>query len=316
MRVLVTWGSKLGGTEGIARIVGEGLEAEGIDVMLAPASDVRDLVGFDAVVVGGALYANRWHRAARRFVDRHAAELRRRPVWMFSSGPLDDSADRRTIPPTGQVAVLMERVGALGHATFGGRLTPDAKGFPASAMAKTRSGDWRSPETIRAWASDLARALPAARPRRAIAQPARSLARLVAHAAVGWAACGAVMAGLLRATTFGWAVALHDLFATALFVAIAWHYFRARGARDPAQAALGFVATVALLDLTVVAGLVHRSLVMFGSVSGTWLPLGLIALATWATGAIMSTMPSPERSSPPTPTAPAAPIAPAGRRLS
>jgi hypothetical protein len=52
----------------------------------------------------------------------------------------------------------MERVGAVGHATFGGRLSPDAHGFPASARAKTRAGDWRNPARIRAWAVDIARA--------------------------------------------------------------------------------------------------------------------------------------------------------------
>ena len=31
---------------------------------------------------------------------------------------------------------MMEKVGAKGHVTFGGRLPADAKGFPASAMAK------------------------------------------------------------------------------------------------------------------------------------------------------------------------------------
>jgi len=33
-----------------------------------------------------------------------------------------------------EVAVLMERVGARGHVTFGGRLSADAKGFPAAAQ--------------------------------------------------------------------------------------------------------------------------------------------------------------------------------------
>jgi menaquinone-dependent protoporphyrinogen oxidase len=45
----------------------------------------------------------------------------------------------------------MERVGARGHVTFGGRLAPDAKGFPASAMAKKNGGDWRDAEQVRAW---------------------------------------------------------------------------------------------------------------------------------------------------------------------
>ena len=136
MRVLVTWGSKLGGTKGIARMVAEELECRGVEVAFLPASQLSGVKGFDAAIIGGALYASRWHKAAVHFVERNVEALRHMPVWLFSSGPLDPSADQQSIPPVRDVAALMERVGALGHATFGGRLPADAKGFPASAMAK------------------------------------------------------------------------------------------------------------------------------------------------------------------------------------
>jgi menaquinone-dependent protoporphyrinogen oxidase len=137
MRVLVTFGSARGGTEGLAEMVAAGLREDGLAVDVLPASEVRNLAGYDAVIVGGALYAFRWHRDARRFAKRHAAELRQRPTYFFSSGPLDDSAARGDIPPVKGARALMERTGARGHVTFGGRLSPDATGFPASAMAKT-----------------------------------------------------------------------------------------------------------------------------------------------------------------------------------
>ncbi len=162
MRVLVTYGSARGGTEGLAQIVADGLREEGCTVDLRPPREVRQLDGYDAVVVGGALYAGHWHREARRFVRRHVQELRQRPVYFFSSGPLDDTAARGTIPPVSGVQMLMGRVGAREHITFGGRLAPDAKGFPASAMAKKLSGDWRNADQVRTWAWSIAAALRAA----------------------------------------------------------------------------------------------------------------------------------------------------------
>jgi menaquinone-dependent protoporphyrinogen oxidase len=72
-------------------------------------------------------------------------------VYLFSSGPLDDSASSGDIPPVKGVKALMERVGAQGHVTFGGRLAPDARGFPANAMAKKLAGDWRDPAQVRDW---------------------------------------------------------------------------------------------------------------------------------------------------------------------
>ena len=292
MRVLIGWGSKRGGTEGIARIIGEELRRSGIDAVVEPASG-RSVQGFDAVIIGGALYANHWHAAAHRLVTRNIAALRRVPVWLFSSGPLDASADEGDIPPTTEVAVLMERVGALGYATFGGRLAPDAKGFPATAMAKKKSGDWRNPDRIRAWAADIARALPIARPGPAVDPTARSIWRLLAYGVAGWAACGVLMGGLMAVASPGVAIGIHAVAAPLIFVAIASRYFGARGAREPLPTALAFTAIVAVLDAAVVAGLILRSFAMFASFAGTWLPFLLIFLATWATGAIMSMIPTP-----------------------
>jgi menaquinone-dependent protoporphyrinogen oxidase len=155
MRILVSFGSKRGGTAGLAAMIGDALTEVGCDAVVSPAKDVGDLGGVDAVIVAGALYAYRWHRDARRFVRRNATALRELPVWLVSSGPLDGSAEERDIPPTAQVEKLARRIGARGHVTFGGRLEPDAKGFPASAMAKKTAGDWRSPAHVRSWVATV-----------------------------------------------------------------------------------------------------------------------------------------------------------------
>lgn len=155
MSVLVVFGSKRGGTEGLAKMVGDALRDEGFAVDVEPARAVRHFNGYEAVVVGGALYAFRWHRDARRFVKRYTRELRNRPTYFFSSGPLDESATQRDIPPVKGVRALMDKVGARGHVTFGGRLAPDARGFPAAAMAKKNAGDWRDAEQVRSWVHDI-----------------------------------------------------------------------------------------------------------------------------------------------------------------
>ncbi len=156
MRVLVTYGSTRGGTQGLAQMVADGLREMDCTVEVHPAGEVRGVDDYDAVIVGGALYAFRWHRAARHFVRRNTAGLRQRPVYFFSSGPLDDSAVTGDIPPVKGVAELMSRVGARGHVTFGGRLSQYARGFPASAMAKRLAGDWRDAGQVRTWAHTVA----------------------------------------------------------------------------------------------------------------------------------------------------------------
>jgi menaquinone-dependent protoporphyrinogen oxidase len=155
MHVLIAYGSRRGGTAGLAAVIGDAFADAGWEVDVCRAADVHDLTGFDAVVVAGALYMNRWHRDARRFVSRFGDRLRELPVWLVSSGPLDHSADAGDLPAVRQVENLGARIGARGLITFGGRLTADARGFPASAMARTKSGDWRNPDAVRAWVATL-----------------------------------------------------------------------------------------------------------------------------------------------------------------
>jgi len=289
--VLVTWGSKRGGTAGIARLIGEGLREAGLEVELLGPGEAARATGFAAAIVGGALYANRWHRAARRFVSRRAKDLRRVPVWFFSSGPLDDSSEKRDIPPTAEVSVLMGRVGALGHVTFGGRLAPDARGFPASAMAKKHAGDWRNEALVRAWARGVARALPTARPGPVVVPPGGSLVRLLAHGASGWAACALVTALLWATTSLRVALAVHAALAPIFFWVAAHHYFAARGARGATTTALAFVATSGLLDLVAVAASGHN-LAIAARVLGFLVPLTLVYAVTWVTGELVWMVPS------------------------
>jgi menaquinone-dependent protoporphyrinogen oxidase len=154
MTILVAYGSKRGGTKGLAESIGAALRDLGDEVSVLDARAVRNLDGMHAAVVVGALYANRWHRDARVFVARYRKALAEIPVWLVASGPLDDSADGGKLPAVAHVAAAAASVGARGEATFGGYLAADAKGFPASAMARNgRAGDWRNDTKIREWAA-------------------------------------------------------------------------------------------------------------------------------------------------------------------
>ncbi len=155
MRILVVYGSKRGGTAGLAAMIGSALESADVIADVTPASTVRSLEGYDAVIVGGAVYMHRWHKDARRFVRRHAAELAALPVWLFSSGPLDDSATRGVIEPVEQAKQAMRQCHARGHMTFGGRLSPYVRGFAAGAMAKQMAGDWRDRTHVNRWVREI-----------------------------------------------------------------------------------------------------------------------------------------------------------------
>lgn len=155
MRILLVHGSKRGGTAGLADMIGHALTGLGHEVTIDAARDVKALPDVDAVIVAGGIYAGRWHGDARWFVKHHAAALKDLPVWLVGSGPLDDSADTGTFKLGSSVLDLAERIGARGTQAFGGYLAADAKGFPASSMAKTHAGDWRDLEHVQRWAREV-----------------------------------------------------------------------------------------------------------------------------------------------------------------
>ncbi|MFE6282104.1 flavodoxin domain-containing protein [Streptomyces sp. NPDC057877] len=161
-KVLIAYGTTNGSTARIAETVAEVLHREGVDAEALPARAVPDAAVYDAVVVGGALYAGRWHKDARRFVRRHRGELAGRPVWFFSSGPLDASASEREIPPVPGVRRAMTALDVSGHVTFGGRLEEGARGRVAHMILRSgKGGDYRDFSAIESWATGIARDLTA-----------------------------------------------------------------------------------------------------------------------------------------------------------
>jgi menaquinone-dependent protoporphyrinogen oxidase len=162
--VLVAYGTKNGSTAQIAEAVAEVLNKEGLTARARPAGSVDGLGDCDAVVVGGALYAGRWHKDARRFLRRHRRALAERPLWLFSSGPLDASAAERDIPPVPAVRRAMTRFDVRGHVTFGGCLEEGAKGRVAGMILRSgKGGDFRDFTAIEQWAAQVAQELAGAR---------------------------------------------------------------------------------------------------------------------------------------------------------
>lgn len=92
MKVLVVYASKYGATEGIAQRIGAVLRERAFDVVVAKCRNAVETSGYDAYVVGSAVYEFNWRKDARKFVARNAEVLAAHPVWLFASGPLGTDA--------------------------------------------------------------------------------------------------------------------------------------------------------------------------------------------------------------------------------
>jgi uncharacterized membrane protein YGL010W len=128
----------------------------------------------------------------------------------------------------------------------------------------------------------------------------RRIITLLAHAFVGWALCTASMGIGMAVTSEQNAIIIHAIAAPIIFAAVSWFYFRKFAYTTPGQTAIVFTSLVILVDFFVVALLVLRSMEMFASPLGTWIPFALIFASTYLTGSYVEKRSGVAASSPST----------------
>jgi menaquinone-dependent protoporphyrinogen oxidase len=159
MRILVSASSRHGSTAEIATELGKALRGAlpGVGVDVVPLSRVAGIEGYEAVVLGSAVYFGRWLDEARWQVTAQAGPLRGRPVWLFSSGPVGDPAVPSTEPA--DAAELAATVGAREHVVFPGALHRELLGVReklAVGLVHAADGYYRDWPAVRAWADRIA----------------------------------------------------------------------------------------------------------------------------------------------------------------
>jgi hypothetical protein len=116
----------------------------------------------------------------------------------------------------------------------------------------------------------------------------RKILIVLAHAFVGWAFCTASMVIGMATMSIDSALIVHAVAAPIIFTIISLVYFNRFNYTSPVYTGLIFVSFVILVDFFVVALLINRSLEMFASPLGTWIPFALIFLSTYVTGTLIN----------------------------
>ena len=175
MDVLVAYATKHGATRGIAERIAAILDERGLHATLRGVDDAGDISGYDAFVVGSAVYLGQWRKEALEFVRRNRATLSDRPTWLFSSGPLRitgtdvDAPDPRVAAEARELDdmrcadELREAVQPREHRVFFGVLDPDTLGVAERLMRVLPGGrkllpegDFRDWDRIESWSAAIA----------------------------------------------------------------------------------------------------------------------------------------------------------------
>jgi menaquinone-dependent protoporphyrinogen oxidase len=167
LAVLVAAASRHGATAELATAVADGVRSalpETAEVVVHRPRDVDDVSGYDAVVLGSAVYFGHWLEEAHDLLLRCAVALWDRPVWLFSSGPL--GVPERPPEALLDVEEELRLARARDHRLFPGRLER-ARLDPAERLMVTAlrapEGDFRPWADVAEWGASIGRALAPAR---------------------------------------------------------------------------------------------------------------------------------------------------------
>jgi menaquinone-dependent protoporphyrinogen oxidase len=152
--------SRHGSTAEIAQRIATTLEAGGLETTVTAPDRVTSIAGYDAVILGSAIYMGHWLEPATAFARRWSTELGRMPVWAFSSGPLGDPP--MPPEPSPEVIELIQDLGPREHQIFSGDLDPAELGFTekvVTRVVRAPKGDYRDWPTVEAWARRIAATL-------------------------------------------------------------------------------------------------------------------------------------------------------------
>ncbi|MDR2374086.1 MAG: flavodoxin domain-containing protein [Bifidobacteriaceae bacterium] len=158
MKALIAVSSKHGSTLELARAIAAVLDERGISTTLLPSGKVTSLAGFDAVVLGSGIYANKMLPSMMALGYRWGDQLSGRPVYLFASGPLDASSLAEA-PLPHDARRLARQTGARKTRLFGGRLRDAGLSTRERAlmrMSGVAPGDYRDWDAVASWAAEVA----------------------------------------------------------------------------------------------------------------------------------------------------------------
>ncbi|MCB9450836.1 MAG: flavodoxin domain-containing protein [Anaerolineaceae bacterium] len=164
-RILVAYASHFGTTAGVAQAIGETLRQKGNTVETKWVTDVQNLDGYDAVVIGSPIRYDHWMAEAKEFVTVHQNELSQRPVAYFFTcltlARRTERTEQQAMAYADKLYVLTPQVQPVSIGRFAGVLDYSkmsvvlrllAKVF--SAIVRIPEGDYREWDAIRLWSEN------------------------------------------------------------------------------------------------------------------------------------------------------------------
>jgi menaquinone-dependent protoporphyrinogen oxidase len=161
-RVLVTYVSKCGATAETADYISRSLCSMGCEVDLLQTRDVKDVSGYQAIILGSAVYMGKLLGEAKRFTAKFLAALSNVPVACFVVClAMKEKTAENTAKALDYLNPLQEYINPAAIAAFPGRIELDTLPPFYRMIAKADSegilaaGDFRDWDAVSAWVNAL-----------------------------------------------------------------------------------------------------------------------------------------------------------------
>ena len=159
-QVLVTFASKYGSTAEIAEKINRVLFEEGLHSEVKPVEQISDISQYNAIVLGSAVYFGKWFKPAATYLKNKEAELAKKDVWLFSSGPPGNEMKSLIgwrFPK--DLQNIADRIKPSDIVVFNGSIDLNKlNSIEKMAMKalKAKSSDYRDWDAIKTWAKGIA----------------------------------------------------------------------------------------------------------------------------------------------------------------
>ncbi len=165
-KILVTFASAAGTTEGVAEAIGRTLRDGGATVDVRPAKDVSGVGDYCAVVVGSGIRAGKMYKPALAFLEQQQDALSKMPVAYFVVClTMKDATEEGSSQVEAYLDQMREKapqVKPVDVGLFAGALDYKKLPLPLRMVMKgmkAEEGDFRNWDAIREWTERLCPAL-------------------------------------------------------------------------------------------------------------------------------------------------------------
>lgn len=156
-KFLIAYGTAAGSTAEVAQAIGEEMEKGSVEVVVQAVENVKDIQGYDGVVVGSAVRMFKILGKTKRFLRKHKKALRQLPIAYFIvCMTLKEPTEENIEKTKGYAEPMLNIKEPVSLGLFGGCFDPDKlTGVFAMTMKEEPKEDIRDWEKIRAWGREI-----------------------------------------------------------------------------------------------------------------------------------------------------------------